>query len=221
MTTPPAADAAFESLLEFVRDERGFDFTGYKRSTLVPPGEAAHGRGGDRGRLRGLPGDYLEAHPDEFASLFNTILINVTSFFRDPEAWESLAREFIPRHPGAQAAGEPIRVWSAGCASGEETYTLAMVLAEALGRERFHEQVKIYATDVDEEALAAGRARPPTPSATWRRCPPALREQYFEPAGRPLRLPRRPAPRGHLRPARPGAATRRSRTSTCWSAATR
>jgi chemotaxis methyl-accepting protein methylase len=78
-------------------------------------------------------GDYLEVVPDEFAQLFNTILINVTSFFRDPPAWEYLAEQIIPRIIDSKKPDDPIRIWSAGCASGEEPYTLAMVAAEALG----------------------------------------------------------------------------------------
>ena len=106
--------------------------------------------------------DYLEVHPEEFGLLFDTILINVTAFFRDPPAWESLRRRGHPaRILAGKGQGEPIRVWSAGCASGEEAYTLAMVLAEALGSTPFRERVKIYATDVDEEALA-GPGWPPT-----------------------------------------------------------
>ncbi|HYH83319.1 MAG TPA: CheR family methyltransferase, partial [Longimicrobium sp.] len=180
MTIPPAADAAFESLLEFVRDERGFDFTGYKRSTL--------GRRVKR-RMAEVGVDdfaayqaYLEAHPGEFTALFNTILINVTSFFRDPEAWEALVRDFVPRVLARRDGGEAIRVWSAGCASGEETYTLAMVLSEALGRERFQQQVKIYATDVDEEALLQARAASYT-ERDLEAVPEALRGQYFEAHG--------------------------------------
>jgi len=77
--------------------------------------------------------DYLEVHPEEFALLFNTILINVTAFFRDALAWEFLANEIIPRLASDKLPGEPIRVWSAGCTSDEETYTIAIRLAEALG----------------------------------------------------------------------------------------
>ncbi|HEX8245049.1 MAG TPA: CheR family methyltransferase, partial [Longimicrobium sp.] len=153
--TSKTADAAFEALLEFLRDNRGFDFTGYKRSTL---GRRVRKRMDEVGV--GEFAEYqrhLEADPHEFTALFNTILINVTSFFRDPEAWAVLWEHLaalIARKP----AGAQVRVWSAGCASGEETYTLAMVLAEALGPERFRDQVKIYATDVDDEALAQARA---------------------------------------------------------------
>jgi two-component system CheB/CheR fusion protein len=180
MTAPPPADAAFEALLEFVRDERGFDFTGYKRSTL---GRRVKRRMAEVGidEFAAYQG-FLETHPGEFTALFNTILINVTSFFRDPEAWESLARDFLPKILERRAGGEPIRVWSAGCASGEETYTLAMVLAQAVGRERFHEQVKIYATDVDEEALLQARGGAYT-ERDLEAVPEPMRAQYFEPQG--------------------------------------
>src|SRR5262249_50337217 len=101
--------------------------------------------------------DYLEVHPEEFAQLFNVILINVTSFFRDEQAWDytrdHVGPEVVSSHPG-----ELIRVWSAGCASGEETYSLAMLLAEAIGRDAFRDRVKIYATDADEQALNQARA---------------------------------------------------------------
>ena len=101
--------------------------------------------------------DYLEVHPEEFGRLFDTILINVTAFFRDPTAWEASPTRCIPRILAGKRAEEPIRVWCAGCASGEEAYTLRCSLAEALGIERFRDRVKIYATDVDEEALLAAR----------------------------------------------------------------
>ena len=78
--------------------------------------------------------DYLEAHPEEFARLFNTVLINVTAFLRDREAWDYLSTAILPRILAAKGANEPVRVWSAGTASGEEAYTLAMLLAERLGR---------------------------------------------------------------------------------------
>src|SRR5687768_15068014 len=92
--------------------------------------------------------DYLELHAEEFTALFNTILINVTGFFRDGEAWDVLRTEVLPDLLAAKAPTEPLRIWSAGCASGEEPYTLAMMLAETLGLSEFRDRVKIYATDV-------------------------------------------------------------------------
>src|SRR4051812_15428507 len=125
--------------------------------------------------------DYLLVHPDEFTQLFNTILINVTGFFRDPDAWTYLGEELLPSIL-RRREGQPIRVWSAGCASGEEAYTLAMVLAEQLGIDEFRERVKIYATDVDEEALAQARQASYT-QRELEAVPEELRGRYFEPVG--------------------------------------
>jgi two-component system CheB/CheR fusion protein len=126
--------------------------------------------------------DYLEVHPDEFVHLFNTILINVTGFFRDPLSWEYLAGEVIPRILAGKTGNEPIRVWSAGCASGEEAYTVAILLAEALGPDAFRERVKIYGTDIDIEAL--NQARQGTYTAhDIEEMPKELVEKYFEKVG--------------------------------------
>jgi two-component system CheB/CheR fusion protein len=170
----------FEALLLHLKESRGFDFTGYKRSSLM--------RRVDRRMAQiGVPAypdylDHLEVHPDEFISLFNTILINVTGFFRDADTWEHLRTEVIPPLLAARPPDAAIRVWSAGCASGEEAYTLAIVLAEALGIEDFRERVKIYATDVDEEQLTEARQATYTAQAL-EAVPAGLAEKYFEPAG--------------------------------------
>src|SRR5439155_74809 len=73
--------------------------------------------------------DYLEVHPDEFALLFNALLINVTSFFRDELAWAYLRDEIVPRLVATWPAAAQMRVWSAGCSSGEEAYSVAMLMA--------------------------------------------------------------------------------------------
>jgi two-component system CheB/CheR fusion protein len=149
-------DEAFEALLRYMRDSRGFDFTGYKRTSLMRRVRHRMDQAGYTSFEEYL--DVLQASSDEFAALFNTILINVTAFFRDPEAWEFVSAEVISRMLAERGPGDPVRVWSAGCASGQEAYTLAMLLAEALGPEAFRQRVKIYATDIDEEALAEARA---------------------------------------------------------------
>jgi two-component system CheB/CheR fusion protein len=122
--------------------------------------------------------DYLEVHPDEFALLFNTILINVTGFFRDPPAWDFLAGDIVPRLLETNPDG-PIRVWCAGCASGEETYSTAMVLAEALGEQAYLDRVKVYATDIDEEALNEARHASYSAKAVEPVAPDLL-ERHFE-----------------------------------------
>jgi two-component system CheB/CheR fusion protein len=150
-----ADEADFETLLALLQQSRGIDLTGYKRPSLVRRIER---------RLQQLqiPGyedyrDYLEVHPEEFAFLLDTILINVTSFFRDPPAWEALAQRVVPEILRRKQGHDQVRIWSAGCASGEEAYSLAMVFAEALGEPEFRERVKIYATDIDEQALVQAR----------------------------------------------------------------
>ncbi|MCA1834936.1 MAG: protein-glutamate O-methyltransferase CheR, partial [Actinobacteria bacterium] len=173
-------DASFEALLLHLKENRGFDFTGYKRSSLTRRVDRRMAQVGVDGYAEYV--DYLELHAEEFTTLFNTILINVTGFFRDPESWSYLRTEIIPNMLAAKAPDEIIRVWSAGCASGEEAYTLAMILAETLGEEEFRTRVKVYATDVDEEALSYAR------HATYderqvRAVPAPLLQRYFDQAG--------------------------------------
>ncbi|MDV3000058.1 MAG: hypothetical protein N5P05_001664 [Chroococcopsis gigantea SAG 12.99] len=171
----PEVSKEFESLLNYIKKVRGFDFTGYKRSSLTR-------RVRKRMQAQGIEKfteyqDYLEVHPQEFIELFNTILINVTGFFRDPDTWDYIREEIIPRI--AKSPDQPIRVWSAGCASGQEAYTLAMVLAESLGISAFKQRVKIYATDLDEQAL--NQARHGIYSASEvSNIPPELLERYFQ-----------------------------------------
>ncbi|HEU5362143.1 MAG TPA: CheR family methyltransferase [Gaiellaceae bacterium] len=167
----------FEQLVEYIRTTRGFDFGGYKRPSLQrrfqKRMQSVHVGSYSEYRL------YLEQHPDEFIDLFNTILINVTAFFRDGAAWDYLRQEIVPRIV-EESAGQPgIRVWATGCASGEEAYSLAMSFAEAMPSDRFRERVKIYATDVDEEALSEGR-HGIYPSSRLDNVPAELRERYFE-----------------------------------------
>jgi two-component system CheB/CheR fusion protein len=168
----------FEELLVYLHEQRGFDFTGYKRASLARRVERRMMTVGISGFAEYL--DHLVLHPDEFQALFDTVLINVTRFFRDQESWDYLSTQLLP--DALLGSDRPIRGWVAGCASGEEAYTLAIVLAELLGVEAFRERVKIYATDVDEDALAHARA------ATYSgkdvaAVPSALREKYFEPTG--------------------------------------
>jgi two-component system CheB/CheR fusion protein len=168
--------AEFEALLAYLKQSRGFDFSSYKRSSLMRRVLVRMQTLSVKGFASYL--DFLQVDPEEFTSLFNTILINVTSFFRDPPYWEYLRDEIVPRlvRPGSS---EPIRIWSAGCASGEEAYSIAMLLAEAVGPEPFRERVKIYATDVDEEALNQARHAVYGPR-TAQDVPAPLLEKYFD-----------------------------------------
>jgi two-component system, chemotaxis family, CheB/CheR fusion protein len=167
----------FEELLAFIRDVRGFDFSGYKRSSL-----------GRRMRKRmdtvGITDfrayrDRLEADADEFGLLFDTILINVTSFFRDPDCWQLLRTEVVPDIVGRLEPEESLRVWCPGCSSGEEAYSLAITIAEVIGVEAFRERAKIYATDVDDDALRTARHGLYSAKAI-ETVPEELRERYFD-----------------------------------------
>jgi two-component system CheB/CheR fusion protein len=123
--------AIFEDLLLYLQQSRGFDFTGYKRSSLmrrVRKQMLSHELESFSDYL-----DYLQVHPEEFEPLLNTILINVTAFFRDDAAWQYLRAETLPILFKNLSATEPLRIWSAGCASGEEAYTLAMLSWQSPG----------------------------------------------------------------------------------------
>src|SRR5262245_17084595 len=181
MTEP--ADPSFEALLEFLKRTRGVDFTGYKRTSLQRR---------FRRRLDAVNSesygdylDYLEVNPEEFEQLFEALLINVTEFFRDAPTWEHLQETVLPALLADKEDDEQVRVWSAGCASGQEAYTCAMVLAEMLGVEAYRERVKIYATDIDEDALSQARLAIYN-AKEMESVPPELREKYFERADQRL-----------------------------------
>lgn len=145
----------FRGLLEKLSARHNFDFREYKENSLLRrirtrmaqvhvPSFAAYSQ-------------VLDGNPSELVALFNTILINVTGFFRDPEAWRVLGDEVIPRIVEDGRESRALRIWSAGCSSGEEPYTIAMLLAEQLGEAANSYAVKISGTDIDEEALMAAR----------------------------------------------------------------
>jgi two-component system CheB/CheR fusion protein len=175
-----ADDASFERILEYLRQSRGFDFLAYKRSSLQR-------RLLKRMQTIGVQTfdsylDYLQVHTEEFGSLFNTILINVTSFFRDQDVWDALRTEIVPQLIAGRPASDPVRVWSAGCSAGQEAYSTAMLFAEHLGLDQFRDRVKLYGTDIDEEALKEARQAVYT-AKQIEDVPEALREKYFEPNG--------------------------------------
>ena len=171
--------AAVSRLLEYLKASRGFDFGAYKVTGLLRRVQKRMHEVGAASYAEYL--DYLEVHPQEFAPLFDAVLINVTGFFRDPPAWEYLAEHILPRIVEERAPDQPIRVWSAGCASGEEALTIAMLFAELLGEERLRNRVKIYATDVDEGALAEAR-RATYEARQVEGVPAPLLDKYFEKA---------------------------------------
>ena len=144
--------------------------------------------------------DLLQLQPEEFTALFNTILINVTSFFRDDDAWDHLQRSVLPELLEATSAG-PVRVWSAGCSAGQEPYSIAMLLHEMVGAE-FRDRVKIYATDIDDDALDHARQAAYS-ERELRGLPERFRDRYFEPSGPRWSISSGSAPQRDLRSQRP------------------
>ncbi len=183
MPLSPDPGPEFDVLLAYMRAVRNFEFSGYKRAGLARRITK---------RMRAVGAEtypeyqaYLEAHPGEFAELFNTILINVTAFFRDEALWEYLRTDVVPQILAARGPSDPIRVWCAGCATGQEAYTLAIVLAEALGETQFRERVKLYGTDLDDDALATAR-QGVYQDRDVAAMPAELVERYFERDGQRL-----------------------------------
>jgi len=144
---------SIDAILQRMFSNRGFDVRDYKMSNL----QRRISRRIDVLGIASLTeyAEYLETNPDEYEALFNAIFANVPRFFRDPEAWEFISENVLPEI--LEKANE-IRIWSAGCASGEEPYSLAITLAEILGDNLSKRTIKIYATDIDETALKFARS---------------------------------------------------------------
>jgi two-component system CheB/CheR fusion protein len=146
-----------EKIVILLRSHTGHDFTLYRRSTLhrrVERRIGVHKLGKIGAYIR-----YLQANPQELDILFKELLIGVTSFFRDPAAWQQLAKQALPALLAGRAAAGSVRAWVAGCSTGEEAYTLAIVLSEALKqiKSASHITIQIYATDLDKEAIDKAR----------------------------------------------------------------
>ncbi len=126
MSVEEADEASLRRVLNYVRARTGHDFSKYKRTTVL----RRVVRRIQVTRCDGVEAydQYLRENADEVESLFNDLLISVTTFFRDPDAYNALAKLVVPRLFDGEHADKPLRVWSAGCATGEEAYSLAMLL---------------------------------------------------------------------------------------------
>jgi two-component system CheB/CheR fusion protein len=142
-------------VLTLVRIRSGHDFASYKRATLF--------RRISRRMQVCQTGSiaeyhrYLREHPNELSNLLRDFLISVTNFFRDPDAFEILAKDYIPKLFANKAPSEQVRVWVPGCASGEEVYSLAILLAEYAQQTNAPQAIQLFATDIDEDSLAEAR----------------------------------------------------------------
>ncbi len=156
-TTPDLREEqALAAILTQLRLRTGQDFNNYKRPTVrrridrrigltqvADVVEYAH---------------YIREHPEEARALLKDMLISVTNFFRDRRAFAALEQEFIPKLFEGKGPGRHVRVWSAGCATGEEAYSLAMLLTEYAETLASPPSVQVFATDIDEEAIQVARS---------------------------------------------------------------
>ncbi len=150
-----SAEYALHEILQILHTQTGNDFQHYKRATVLRRIER-------RLQVNGLPNvmayrDFLRANEREAQALLQDMLISVTNFFRDREAFESLERDVIPRIFDNTPESGQIRAWSVGCATGEEAYSLAMLLTEQSHLGGKARPVQVFATDIDERAVNVGR----------------------------------------------------------------
>lgn len=167
------------SLFKQLRERLDFDFSGYKMGTLmrrIRRRQFATGCSDMPAYLK-----WVESNPEELDHLARDILISVTAFFRDRDAFVAL-RQSVADIVARKPAGSEIRVWVAGCASGEEAYSIAMLFAEALGDRLMLYRIQIFATDIDDDALNVAR-RGVYPAASTTEVPAELLERFFRHTG--------------------------------------
>lgn len=172
---PPTEALGLNRILMQLRSATGHDFSQYKKTTI--------GRRIERRMSKQDIEDpevyarYLKEHPAEVQSLFKELLINVTSFFRDPEAFATL-RDFLPQLFAGKPGGYVFRVWVAGCATGEEAYSIAILLREFMDETRQEFKVQLYSSDIDEDAIAVARAGTYPPNIVQDVSPERLRRFF-------------------------------------------
>ncbi len=172
----PAGAGGLNRILMLLRSATGHDFSFYKKSTIgrrIERRMAQHDLEDTEVYAR-----YLKEHPAEIQALFRELLINVTSFFRDAEAFQALRTEILPQLCAGKPDGYVFRAWVAGCASGEEAYSIAMLLREVMDETKHEFKVQIYATDLDDDAIAVARAGSYPPNIAQDVTPERLR-RYF------------------------------------------
>ena len=155
-TLAPGIENVLQKIFVLVRAQTGHDFSQYKPSTLhrrIERRMAVH-------QIEAIDGyvKYLQQTPAEVEALFRDLMIGVTRFFRDPEAFQVLEQDIIPRLFAGKPAGAVIRVWSPGCSTGEEAYSIAILLLEHMQALKQNYTVQVFATDIDSQAIATARA---------------------------------------------------------------
>lgn len=165
-----------DKIFDLLQKKTGVDFSDYKMSTIQRRLESRIGHL----RINSLSSylKFIEKNPAEVSELFNHVLIGVTHFFRDPEAFIALEKHL--RDYLAKKQDKILRIWVPGCASGEEAYTLSILLSEVLGEDIAHWNIQIFATDIDDDAISFGR-RGVYPISALQLMDPGLVDKYFIP----------------------------------------
>ena len=198
-TPPPKTESALKKVFVLLRAQTGHDFSQYKPTTSqrrIERRMAVH-------QIETMDGyvKFIQQAPEEVEALFRDMLIGVTSFFRDPEAFKALEEQIIPKLFAGKDADAMIRIWAPGCSTGEEAYSLAILLAERQEALKQSFKVQIFATDIDSHAIAAARAGIYPASIATDLTPERLARSFHARAGR-QRLPhqqRHPRHAGLLR----------------------
>jgi len=151
----PEQENDLNKIFIMLRLAKGVDFTSYKRSTIMR-------RINRRLLLQKIDGidkyaAFLRKNPSEMETLYQDVLINVTSFFREPDAFEALKRSVFPRIVNKATGDAPVRIWVPACSTGEEAYSIAMTLAEYMDENKISRPVQLFATDIDDMAVEKAR----------------------------------------------------------------
>ena len=152
----PKSESALKKIYILLRSQTGHDFSQYKPSTILRRIErrmAVH-------QIETMDGyvKYLQTAQPEVEALFRDLLIGVTKFFRDPEAFKALEARIIPQIFAEKPPGSVIRIWSLGCSTGEEAYSLAILMQERIETLKQSFKIQVFATDIDSQAIATARA---------------------------------------------------------------
>ena len=187
LAAAPDTENALKKIFILLRAQTGHDFSQYKPSTIYRRIErrmAVHQIELIEGYVK-----YLQQTPPEVEALFRDFLIGVTNFFRDPDAFEALAAQVIPKLCEGKPAGSVIRVWVPGCSTGEEAYSIAILLQEQLAALKLACKLQVFASDVDSRAIATARAALYPPSIAADVTPERLARFFtLEPDGSAYRV---------------------------------
>ncbi len=148
-------ETSLHAIFRLVRTHSGQDFNHYKMSTVTRRIE----RRMAINNINSLENyvKFLKEKPEENTALFKEVLIGVTNFFRDPEAFETIQKKIIPQIFAGKGVDEPVRVWLAGCATGEEAYSMAILLREYMRENKIENKIQIFASDIDQGAIEFAR----------------------------------------------------------------